>query len=170
VARPAGLGWGSLPLRWGAPPPTCVVQPSRRRGALTGVGPVSEVNVGRRIREAREALGITQQEVARRVGMSQRAVSYAEKQQWVKQSTLHKYAEALGRPLSHFLRPYDDDVEMTGVSRSEVVQQAFEVICRDPEFGFGCRPSEQLSLETKRDIVRLYERCKGISLLPPEVG
>jgi hypothetical protein len=102
--------------------------------------------------------------------MSQRAVSYAEKQQWVKQSTLHKYAEALGRPLSHFLRPYDDDVEMTGVSRSEVVQQAFEVICRDPEFGFGCRPSEQLSLETKRDIVRLYERCKGISLLPPEVG
>ena len=42
-------------------------------------------------------------------------------------------------------------------------------MCRDPELGFGRRPTEQLSLETKRDIVRLYERYKGVSLLPVEV-
>ncbi len=131
---------------------------------------MSEVNVGRRIRETREALGITQQEVARRVGMSQRAVSYVEKQRWVKQSTLQKYAEALAQPLAHFLRPYDSGTETPGLSRREAVQQAFEVICRDPELGFGSRPGEQLSLEAKRDIVRLYERCKGISLLPPEAN
>jgi len=43
-------------------------------------------------------------------------------------------------------------------------------VCRDPDFGFGSRAGEQLSTETKRDIVRLYERYKGVSLLPREVG
>ena len=49
---------------------------------------MAEVNVGKRIREAREALGLTQQEVARQVGMTQRAVSYAEKQPWVKPTNI----------------------------------------------------------------------------------
>ena len=129
-----------------------------------------EMNVGRRIREAREALSLNQQEVAERVGVSQRAVSYIEKQVWVKQSTLEKYGQALGRPLSYFLRPYGVDSAVgAGLSRQEAVDQAFGVVCRDPDLGFGRRPTEQLSLETKRDIVRLHERYKGVSLLPVEV-
>jgi len=129
-----------------------------------------EVNVGRRIREAREALELNQHELAERVGVSQRAVSYVEKQAWVKQSTLQKYARAVGRPLFYFLRPCDDEGETeTGLTTQEAIQQAFAVVCRDPEFGFGSRPGEQLSAETKRDIVRLYERCKGVSLLPTDV-
>jgi len=129
-----------------------------------------EVNVGRRIREAREALGWSQHELAERIGVSQRAVSYVEKQTWVKQSTLQKYALALGRPVSHFLRPYGEEVSAEAeVSREEALEQAFAVVCRDLEFGFGARSGEQLSLETKKDIVRLYERYKGISLLPPGV-
>ncbi len=129
-----------------------------------------EVNVGRRVREAREALDLTQQELAERIEMSQRAVSYAEKQVWVKQSTLEKYGRVLGRPLPYFLRPYDTtDAAGVGLSREEAVQQAFGVVCRDPELGFGSRPNEQLSPETKLDIIRLYERYKGVSLLPPEV-
>jgi len=129
-----------------------------------------EVNVGRRIREAREALDLNQHELATRVGVSQRAVSYVEKQAWVKQSTLQKYALPLGRPLSYFLRPYDGESrDVAGLTRQEAVQQAFAVVCRDPEFGFGSRPGDQLSTETKRDIVRLYERYKGVSLLPAEL-
>lgn len=127
---------------------------------------MANVNVGRRIREAREALGLTQQEVAKQVGMSQRAVSYVEKQKWVKQSTLEKYGRVLGRHLAYFLRPYDEETQATGLSREEAIQQAFLVVCRDPDFGFGSRPGEQLSQETKVDIVRLYERYKGVSLLP----
>lgn len=100
-----------------------------------------EVNVGRRIREAREALGLSQQELAERVGVSQRAISYGEKQVWVKQSTLEKYGRALGRPLSYFLRPYDaEGGSDTGLSRHEAIQQAFAVVCRDPELGFGAHP------------------------------
>jgi len=126
-----------------------------------------EVNVGRRIREAREALGWSQHELAERVGVSQRAVSYVEKQTWVKQATLQKYAPALGKPVSYFLRPYGEEASAeVALGRGEAIEQAFGVVCRDPEFGFGARPGEQLSLETKKDIVRLYERCKGISLLP----
>jgi len=127
-----------------------------------------EVNVGRRIREAREGLNLNQQDLAEKIGVSQRAVSYAEKQVWVKQSTLQKYALALGRPLNYFLRPYDADTLGAALTREEAVQQAFAVVCRDPDFGFGSRPGEGLSIETKRDIVRLYERYKGISLLPGE--
>jgi len=126
---------------------------------------MTEVNIGRRIREAREGLALTQHEVAKMVGMTQRAVSYVEKQKWVKQSTLEKYGRVLGRQLSYFLRPYDEATETTGLSREEAIQQAFLVVCRDPDLGFGSRPGEQLSLETKTDIVRLYERYKGISLL-----
>ena len=130
---------------------------------------MSEMSVGRRIREAREVLALSQQEVAERVGVTQRSVSYAEKQTWIKQSTLEKYGQALGRPLSYFLRPYADDAG-PALSREEAVEQAFGVVCRDPDFGFGSRAGEQLSTETKRDIVRLYERYKGVSLLPREVG
>lgn len=127
-----------------------------------------EVNVGRRIREAREALDLSQHEVAERVGCSQRAVSYVERQAWVKQSTLEKYGRALGTPLAYFLRPYNEDRVEAGLSREEAIQQAFAVVCRDADFSFGQRPAEQLSLETKKDIVRLYERYKGVSLLPRE--
>ena len=130
---------------------------------------MSELSVGRRIREGREALALSQQELAERVGVTQRSVSYAEKQTWIKQSTLEKYGQALGRPLSYFLRPYADDAG-PALSREEAVEQAFGVVCRDPDVGFGSRSGEQLSTETKRDIVRLYERYKGVSLLPREVG
>ena len=128
---------------------------------------MAEVDVGRRIREAREGLGLTQHEVAKLVGMTQRAVSYVEKQQWVKQTTLAKYGRVLGRTLAYFLRPYDEQSRDMGLSREEAVQQAFMVVCRDPDLGFGSHPAEQLSTDTKIDIVQLYERYKGISLLPP---
>jgi len=131
---------------------------------------MADVNVGRRIREAREALGLTQHRVAGLVGMTQRAVSYVEKQQWVKQSTLEKYGRVLGRQLAYFLRPYNEETQATGLSREEAIQQAFLVVCRDPDFGFGARPGEQLSPETKTDIVRLYERYKGVSLLALEMS
>ena len=132
---------------------------------------MAEVDVGRRIKEAREALELSQHELAERVGVSQRAVSYVEKQVWVKQSTLGKYGRALGRPLAYFLRPYEEGTGADpGLTTQEAVQQAFAVVCRDAEFGFGARPGEQLSSETKKDIVRLYERYKGVSLLPPDEG
>ncbi len=128
-----------------------------------------ELSVGRRIREAREGVRLSQQELAERLGISQRSVSYAEKQDWIKQSTLERYAQALGRPLSYFLRPFTEDAG-PALNREEAVQQAFAVVCRDADFGFGSRPAEQLSTETKRDIVRLYERYKGVSLLPREIA
>jgi len=100
---------------------------------------MTDVNVGRRIREARESLELSQHELAERVGVSQRAVSYVEKQNWVKQSTLERYAAAMGRSLSYFLRPYDDD-PASALTTHEAIEQAFAVVFRDPEFGFGARP------------------------------
>jgi transcriptional regulator with XRE-family HTH domain len=124
------------------------------------------MDMGRRIREAREGMGLSQHQLAELAGVSQRAVSYAERQTWVKQSTLEKYAAAVGRPLSYFLRPYGEEAA-SGLSEAEAVQQAFAVVCRDPDFGFGSRQGEHLSSGAMKDIVRLYERYKGVSLLPP---
>ena len=138
-------------------------------GTAHRMGHMADVNVGRRIREARESLELSQLELADRVGVSQRAVSYVEKQNWVKQSTLERYAAAVGRPLPYFLRPYDDDPS-SGLTRHEAIEQAFAVVSRDSEFGFGARPSEELSVETMKDIVRLYERYKGVSLLPADIA
>ena len=138
-------------------------------GSTQGMDDMADVNVGRRIKEARESLELSQIELADRIGVSQRAVSYVEKQNWVKQSTLERYAAAVGRQLPYFLRPYDDDPGSV-LTREEAIEQAFAVVSRDTEFGFGARPSEQLSVETKKDIVRLYERYKGVSLLPEETS
>ncbi len=126
---------------------------------------MGQVNVGRRIREARESLGLSQHRLAEKAGLSQRAVSYAEKQTWVKESTLRKYASAIERPLSYFLRPYGEEAE-SGLTEAEAIEQAFAIVCRDPEFGFGGRRGEHLSTETMRDIVRLYEYYKEVALLP----
>jgi transcriptional regulator with XRE-family HTH domain len=126
---------------------------------------MSNVDTGRRLREARQGLGLSQQELAKLAGVSQRAVSYAEKQTWVKQSTLETYAEALGRPLSYFLRPYGEETA-PGLTETEAIQQAFAVVCRDAEFGFGDRAGEHFSVGAMRDIVRLYEHYRRVSLLP----
>ena len=126
---------------------------------------MSHVDTGRRLREARQGLGLSQQELAKLAGVSQRAVSYAEKQTWVKQSTLEKYAETIGRPISYFLMSYGEETG-PGLTETEAIQQAFAVVCRDAEFGFGDRTGEHFSVGAMRDIVRLYESARSVHLLP----
>lgn len=122
------------------------------------------MQIGKRIRQAREAAGLTQGELAGQVGLSQRAVSYAERQSWISRRTLERYSEALGKPLSYFLRE-----EGVAEPAEEAVERAFEVVRRDPDFGFGARGSGDFDLSMKTEIVRLYERAKAIHLLPPEI-
>jgi len=122
------------------------------------------LEIGRRIRRAREEAGLSQQELARLLGISQRAVSYAERQPWLKQATLERYAQALGRPLAYFLREESD--QAPAESREVIIERAFEIVCRDPEFGFGSRQNEHLTSDAKRDIVRLYESARSVHLLP----
>jgi len=120
------------------------------------------VEIGRRIREARESLGLNQEELALRIGLSQRAVSYAERQAWLSRRTLERYSRALQKPLSWFVRE-EHEVE----PEEQAIERAFEVVRRDPEFGFGTRSSADFDLAAKREIVRLYERAKAVRLLPP---
>ena len=97
-------------------------------------------------------------------GISQRAVSYAEGQSWLKRSTLERYAKALGRPLAYFVREETEPPETE--PREVSIQRAFEIVCRDAEFGFGNRDDDSLSLDAKRDIIRLYEKARSVHLLP----
>ncbi len=124
-----------------------------------------EVHLGERIREVRERLGFSQEELARRANTSQAGVSYVEKRRWLKQEVLARYAAALEIPLASLL----EGMVPPENPRERVIRSAFEVICRDEDFGFGARGDERLSLETMLDIVRLYERYKGIHLLPKDL-
>ncbi|NIM05818.1 MAG: helix-turn-helix domain-containing protein [Armatimonadetes bacterium] len=124
-----------------------------------------KVNLGDRIRQARERLGLTQEELARRADTSQAAVSYIERRRWVKDEVLARYAAALEIPVASLLEGLTPPMEDR---RERFIHSAFEVVCRDGDFGFGARGDESLSVETMLDIVRLYERYKGIHLLPKD--
>jgi transcriptional regulator with XRE-family HTH domain len=122
-----------------------------------------QVHLGDKIRQMREKHGWTQEELARRAHATQAAVSYIERKRWLKEEVLAKYAAALEIPLASLL----EGLGVCGENQRErIIRQAFEVICRDEDFGFGARGDESLSLETMLDIVRLYQRYKGIHLLP----
>ena len=66
--------------------------------------------IGPRIQEAREELGITQQELAARLGCTQAALSnYELGKRRLYLANLEKIAAALGKPLSYFTEPSRDE-------------------------------------------------------------
>lgn len=66
--------------------------------------------IGSRIREAREALGYSQEELGRLLGYSATAIYYFENgTRKVKIEDLKKIAEILGKPIEHFLREEPED-------------------------------------------------------------
>jgi transcriptional regulator with XRE-family HTH domain len=72
---------------------------------------VGSPGIGPRIQQAREELGITQQELAARLGCTQAALSnYELGKRRLYLANLEKIAAALGRPLSYFTeRSRDED-------------------------------------------------------------
>jgi transcriptional regulator with XRE-family HTH domain len=123
------------------------------------------MHIGGRIRLARRQAGLTQAQLAARIGEAQATVSYAERQAWVRRSVLEKYAQALQRPLAFFLEESAAVTEEPG-PREAAIERAFEVVKRDPDFHFGEADDPGLKPDTKKDIVRLYEQARRVYLLP----
>ena len=66
--------------------------------------------IGMRIQQAREELGITQQELAARLGFTQAALSnYELGKRRLYLTNLERIASALGNPLSYFTEPTADE-------------------------------------------------------------
>jgi transcriptional regulator with XRE-family HTH domain len=66
-------------------------------------------SIGIRIQQAREELGITQQELAARLGCTQAALSnYELGKRRLYLASLERIASALGKPLSYFTEPAAD--------------------------------------------------------------
>lgn len=73
-------------------------------------------NIGMRIQQAREELGLTQEEMAARLGCTQSALSnYELGKRRLYLASLEQIASILGKPLSYFIEPPaspdDDDVQ-----------------------------------------------------------
>jgi transcriptional regulator with XRE-family HTH domain len=67
-------------------------------------------SIGARIQQARKALGITQQELAARLGYTQAALSnYELCKRRLYLANLEQIASALGKPLSYFTEPDTDE-------------------------------------------------------------
>ena len=67
-------------------------------------------SIGTRILQAREELGITQQELAARLGCTQAALSnYELGKRRLYLANLEKIAAALGKPMSYFTEPTTDE-------------------------------------------------------------
>ena len=82
--------------------------------------------VGERIKQARLMLGLSQRELARRVGLSATAISKFEQGTLTPSSaTLLRLARALGRPLEFFVRPVSvTHIEPAYRKRSRVAKKA----------------------------------------------
>lgn len=72
-------------------------------------GYVARMALGKKIREAREALGMSQSELARRVGMRQQSIGSIEKGDVTRPGKLPEIARVLKRPLSYFLEDVQND-------------------------------------------------------------
>jgi transcriptional regulator with XRE-family HTH domain len=120
-------------------------------------------HLGAKIRQAREQLGLTQGDLAERLGTTQAAVSYVEGRQALRRIVLERYATALGVSVAALMGA---DHSAPTDARQQAIYSAFAVVCRDEDFGFGARGNERLTTETMLDIVRLYERYKAVHLLP----
>jgi transcriptional regulator with XRE-family HTH domain len=67
-------------------------------------------SIGMRIQQAREELGITQQELAAKLGCTQAALSnYELGKRRLYLANLEQIASALGKPLSYFTEPATDE-------------------------------------------------------------
>jgi transcriptional regulator with XRE-family HTH domain len=121
-----------------------------------------DINLGEQIRLAREAKGLTQGELAERLGTTQAAVSYVEQRRRLRMSVVARYAEVLGLPVAILVQAGGAGADD---ARARAIREAFAIVGRDDDFGFGARGDERLSLETMLDIIRLYERYKGVHLL-----
>lgn len=71
---------------------------------------MASTGIGKRIQQAREELGITQQELAARLGCTQAALSnYELGKRRLYLANLERIAGALGKPLSYFTEPVTDE-------------------------------------------------------------
>ena len=117
--------------------------------------------IGRRIRQARESAGLTQEELGRALGVSGVAVGHYERgARSVGIADLETIGETLRRPITWFLqtpRPW-----------GALVEEAYARVRLDPTFPHGARHDPDLDIAFKEYIVRLYEQARNQRLLPGE--
>lgn len=117
--------------------------------------------IGRRIRQARETAGLTQEDLGRVLGVSGVAVGHYERgARAVGIADLERIAAHLRRPMTWFLhtpRPW-----------AELVEEAYGRVRLDPTFPHGARHDPDLDIALKEYIVRLYESARAQRLLPTE--
>ena len=76
-----------------------------------GLAPL-DVHIGMRVRQRRQLLGLTQQDVAEKINVRyQQIQKYERGVNRISASTLHDIAEVLNIPVSFFYEEYDSDIE-----------------------------------------------------------
>lgn len=135
------------------------------------MGEDATLRLGRRIREAREALNLGQEALADRVGMPRTALSALENgKRDVSAAELLQFADALGRPFEYFLRPDATGFDFQPLLRVGGLNEATPEPRRGrPRRGDG-RSAVREALIKFEELCRMYLELEEINGLPvPEL-
>lgn len=125
---------------------------------------------GQIVKRLREERGWTQDDLRERMlahgrSMSRPNISLMESRQWLDGELLHILSRVFGVSSDTFFEGVESNIE----NREDLIDAAFEVIKRDPQFQFGAVGMDKASAETKLAIIRLYEKATGKKLVSDEV-
>jgi transcriptional regulator with XRE-family HTH domain len=92
-----------------------------------------DLDIGRRVRLARESAGLTAEELARRASLAAERLDDVESGYPVATVELDRIAEAVALPIDHFLRPNGDLLEVmlrAGDGDTAGIREAVKVLAR----------------------------------------
>jgi transcriptional regulator with XRE-family HTH domain len=119
--------------------------------------------IGLRLRTARELAGLSLEDLAKRIGAEPADLKKWEEGGECEQVFAERVAKVLRVPFDGLTggEPYPQTTQ-------QLVDRAFEYIKSDPEYRFGGVRIDDL--EFKKSIVRMYERARGVKLLPDHIA
>jgi len=140
----------------------------RAAGYLKGepspaLGETGFTAIGLRLRTARELAGLSVDDLAKRIGTEPAELKKWEAGGECEQVFAERVAKVLRVPFDRLTggQPYPE-------TTVQLVDRAFEYVKSDPEYRFGGVRIDDL--EFKKSIVRMYERAKGVKLLPNHIA
>ncbi len=119
--------------------------------------------IGLRLATAREMAGLSVEDLAKRIGVEPSELKKWEAGGELEQVFAERAAKVLRLPFERLTggQPYPQTTQ-------QLVDRAFEFIRSDPEYRFGGVRIDDVDF--KKSIVRMYERAKGVKLLPDHIA
>ena len=129
---------------------------------------MADQDIGRFLREVRQAVGLTLREAARQSGVSNPYLSQVETgQRRPGPSILRRLAPVYGVSVHELMvrAGHLREEPSLPIDERQEVERAYQFVLTDPRFRTGTKPKGDRPLEVKRFVVEMYERLTGKRIL-----